>query len=89
MRRAVYKADIPVDDQPHTVPLSAGAPILHVDAFRLSDVRLWAEVDLTQVGADARTFRVYRSGQQIDDLGRHVGTTVVAGEALHLYEVTR
>jgi hypothetical protein len=83
-RPAVYRYVIDVDDHWHTFDLSGA--VLHVGTRRPDVVEFWA---LHSGGPIvAREFRVYGTGQPLDEGCRHVGSTIAAGGALvwHLME---
>lgn len=82
--RAVYRYEIPVDDHWHTVDLSG--PVLHVAAREPETVELWAVHGAEQ--PQPRTFRVFGTGQPLDDRApTHVGTALAgAGLVWHLWE---
>lgn len=84
--RAVFRYEVPVDDDWHTIELSG--PILHVAARRPDVVEVWA-----QTGAgltSARTFRVFGTGQPLPQGVRltHRGTALAGDGSLvwHLME---
>jgi hypothetical protein len=83
-RPAVYRYVIDVDDRWHTFDLSGA--VLHVGTRRPDQVEFWA---LHSGGPTVeREFRVYGTGQPLDDDCRYVGTTFAATSALvwHLME---
>lgn len=82
--RAVYRYEVPVDAQWHTVELSG--PVLHVAARDPRRVELWAVHGVRP--PQPRTFRVFGTGEPLDDRARvHVGTALAAGGLVwHLWE---
>lgn len=83
-RTAIYRYEIPVDDNWHNIPLSGA--ILHVATRQPDRVELWA---LNSGGSKAdRMFRVYGTGQPIPDGAVHIGTAIIPGGLLvwHLFE---
>lgn len=86
--RAVYRYEVPVDDQWHTLDLSGA--VLHVAARQADVVEVWA---LNSGGPKVgREFRVFGTGHPLPLAARqHVGTAFAADGALvwHLWERTR
>lgn len=85
MTRAIYRYEIPVDDQWHAIDLTGN--IVHVDSRDIYIVELWAIH--TDGPATRRGFRVYGTGHAIPDDVTHVGTTIAPGGHLvwHLMEL--
>ena len=73
---AIRRHEIPVDDQWHTLRLTA-SHILHVHSRRPDVVELWA-IHHEGVEPTARAYRAFGTGQPIDDcyLLGHVGTAI-------------
>lgn len=74
--RRIFRYEVPVDDQWHTIPLSGA--VVQVDAQRPDVVEFWA---FHCPGAPqlARKFRVFGTGHPMPDEARtHVGAVVVA-----------
>lgn len=82
---AIYRYEVPVDDQWHELQLSGA--VLHVDCRDPRVVELWA---LSSGGPTVtHNFRVYGTGQPLPDrLTCHVGTAITPGGQLvwHLME---
>lgn len=81
---AVYRYEVPVDDQWHAMQLSG--PVVHVDCRNPRVVELWALS--TSEPSTMRGFRVFGTGQPLPDKVKHVGTAVAPGGQLvwHLME---
>jgi hypothetical protein len=93
--RAVYRYEVPVDDQWHAVELYEeslhGNPILHVASRDPAVVEFWAEYRTwdDQPDTNTRWFRVYGTGQPISEGPvEHRGSVIAADGQLvwHLYE---
>ena len=88
-KRQVYRYTIPVDDKPHTFPLTHD-PLHVANGAALDEVDFWAEHDS---GSDERaaTFQVFATGQALPDGALHVGSCRRGLEGLvrHLYRLTR
>lgn len=70
--RAVWRYEVPVDDQAHVLALSGA--VLHVDCRDPAVVTLWA---LHSGGPEVeRAFRVFGTGHPIPEGWRHVGTAL-------------
>jgi hypothetical protein len=81
---AIYRYEVPVDDQWHAMQLSG--PILHIDCRNPRVVELWA---LNSGGPTVtRGFRVFGTGQPLPDNVGHIGTAIAPGGQLvwHLME---
>jgi hypothetical protein len=89
--RRMYRYEVPVDGQPHTIPLSHN-PVAAA-AFQPGlvswSVEFWAE---HTEGAPplSRAFQVFGTGQPLPEDARWIGTCprTASGLVLHLYEVT-
>jgi hypothetical protein len=91
--RAMFRYQVPVDDQPHLFTLT-GDPVavapLWADAGSdpLMAVEFWAEHD-DDAGASDRAFQVFGTGQPLPSGARWAGTCPrIAGLVWHLMEVT-
>ncbi len=82
---AIYRYEVPVDDQWHEHDLSGD--VLHVSARSPRIVEFWA---MHSGGPTVRrAFRAFGTGQPLPaNCGRHVGSVITAGGALvwHLME---
>lgn len=80
----ILRWTVPVDDRPHTFPLSGA--ILHVASRSVDTVTFWT----LATGPDtlARTFQVVGTGQPFPSEWKHRGTALAADGALgwHLME---
>ena len=87
--RTVWKYELALIDEPQTMPMPAGATVVHV-ADQKNRLCLWAEVD-PDAEQEERRFVVEGTGHPIDHDGVHVGTALqwVNGVSLvwHVYEV--
>lgn len=82
MSGVIYRYEVPVDDKWHEIDLSG--PIVHVAGRRTSVVEFWAFNQGSL--ARRRAFRVYGTGQPLDDdCGMHVGTVVHPTLVWHLF----
>lgn len=84
MTDAIYRYEIPVDDQWH--PLQLSGDIVHVDSRNPRAVEIWA---LNTGGTTlTRSFRVFGTGQPLPDNATHIGTAIPPGGHLvwHLLE---
>jgi hypothetical protein len=92
LARKIYRYTVRIDDRWHDLLLSG--PVLHVGRpscagqLPTRDVELWAEYDSDD--AQPRRFRVYGTGQPIEEPCQYVGTAFDADGALvwHLMERT-
>lgn len=83
--KRVFRYEVPVDDQPHTIRLTCNP--LKVAAANVSTVEFWAEHEGDEY-AIPRTFRVYGTGHPIPSRARWWGTTGrVDGLVWHLFEL--
>lgn len=84
--RRMFRYVVPIDDQPHTIPLSHD-PVAVAAAG--DSVEFWAEHTrgATQV---ARGFQVFGTGHRLPEDARWIGTCqrTRTGLVWHLYEVT-
>jgi hypothetical protein len=94
MMRAVYRYEVPVDDQWHEITMGVGIPVLHVAARQIDVVEFWAESRHSDSGWEWQTgprwFRVFGTGQPlVESPMQHRGVTLAgaAGQVVwHLYE---
>jgi hypothetical protein len=77
----IFRYEVPVDDRWHAFELIGG--ILHVGARRLDVVEFWALHAGTL--ARRREFRVFGTGQPLDDMGEYLGTVVHPALVWHLF----
>lgn len=88
MQEQVFRYEVPVDDQWHTLNLSG--EILHVGSRATPNiVEVWALDHGSKADKTARDFRVFGTGQLLQDAKhlRHVGTTVAQAYFVwHLFE---
>jgi hypothetical protein len=86
--RAMFRYEVPIDDQPHTIPLSH-SPVAVAAVKSWFAVEFWAESTrrATQV---ERAFQVFGTGHPLPEDARWIGTCPRSEEGLvwHLYEVT-
>ena len=82
----IYRYTVPVDDEWHVIEL-AGDP-LFVYARQMTKVEFWARANDNHT-VQARVFRVFGTGQDIDDAARYWGTAVVDPLVWHLVEAVR
>lgn len=87
MTARIFRYEVPVDDQPHTIALSDNP--LAVGCRDPRVVEFWAIAHDDAPTLD-RTFQVVGTGQMLKDLRCHWGTAVAPGGALvwHLIEET-
>jgi hypothetical protein len=85
MTKAVYRYEVPVDDQVHTIKLTSNplAVAAKRQGFITYIVEFWAECTEYPI---ARHFRVYGTGQPIPDAAKWWGTARVDGLVWHLFE---
>lgn len=85
MARSIYRYEIPVDDQWHTLDLTGD--IVHIASRSVHTVELWAINE--DRPSNRRGFRVYGTGQPIPGDVLHVGTAIPPGGELvwHLIEL--
>jgi hypothetical protein len=84
--RAIFRYEIPADDQWHTVPVSGG--VVHVGTRTPYGAEVWA-LHVEELPQVDREFRVFGTGQPLpEEPSRYVGTAIVPGGALvwHLME---
>lgn len=88
--RAVYRYEVPVDDQWHEITMWGGSPVLHVAARQLDVVEFWAEYRDWEWQTGPRWFRVFGTGQPLAESPmqhRGVALAGAAGQLVwHLYE---
>ncbi len=88
MTDRIFRYEVPVDDRPHTLPLSGA--VLHVACRQVDVVELWA---LESGGPPIeRAFQVVGTGQPLPDRWfMYRGTAIAPGGQLvwHLMEVPR
>lgn len=82
MRRAVHKFRIGWGDVSLTLPRDA--KFLHFDR-QSTDLVAWFEVE-KGVMSEERLFKVFATGEHIDDGFQHVGSLVTDHLVWHLYE---
>lgn len=86
--RTVWKFEVPVDGQPHTLNLPAGADI--VAAVSMAVMAFWATVDDAQKVTDPRTFEVIGTGHpEPFEKRQHLGVAQAGPLVWHLYEAIR
>lgn len=84
--RAVYRYEVPVDDEAHEIELSG--LIVHVASRVITVVDVWAESD--REAPIVRTFRVFATGQPLPHQAVHIGTVLAGRDGVlvwHLYEL--
>ena len=86
--RAMFRYEVPIDDQPHTIPL-ARDPVAVAAATSWFAVEFWAERP-ERATMVKRTFQVFGTGHPLPENAHWVGTCARSAEGLvwHLYEVT-
>lgn len=86
MTEAIYRYELPIDGEWHTLPLSGA--VLHVDCRAPDTVEIWA---LHSGGfALQRAFQVVGTGQSLPDgWRRHVGTCLSPDRRLVWHVVER
>jgi hypothetical protein len=86
--RAMYRYEVPIDDEPHIFGLSH-SPVAVAAQTSAYVVEFWAEHTKDAPLAD-RAFQVFGTGHPLPDGAKWVGTCPrVEGFVWHLYEVTR
>lgn len=87
MSRAVYKYEIPVDDQWRDIPTPLPARIVHVACTTTGYgvVYVWAEVTPGSADTATRKMRVFGTGQPIPDGAVYVGTAPAGPFVWHVY----
>lgn len=85
--RKMFRYVVPVDDQPHSFPLSYGP--VHVAYQPGVGVEFWAE-SAEKVPLKTHWFQVFGTGHLLPYDAQHIGTCPRTAEGLvwHLYEVT-
>jgi hypothetical protein len=86
--RRMFRYVVPVDDQPHVVPLSHGPVAVAAIGPHLASVEFWAEH--TEGAPQARrAFRVFGTGHPLPEGAKWVGTCprLPSGIVWHLYEL--
>jgi hypothetical protein len=73
----IFRYEVPVDDQWHEI---SSSPALHVACRRLDVVEFWAYPVLDDT--PARKYRVFGTGQDIDEGTQYVGTALAPGGGL-------
>jgi hypothetical protein len=86
--RRMLRYEIPIDDQPHTIPLSRDPVAVAAVKTRFA-VEFWAE-DTPGARRAERTFQVFGTGHPLPGDAQWIGTCARSDEgfAWHLYEVT-
>jgi len=85
--RAVFKYEIPVDDQWHEIAMPLPAKVLHVacqDGAR-GTVMVWAEVTPSGAEVSSRAMRVYGTGHPVPSGAVYVGTALASPFVWHVY----
>lgn len=92
MNRAIFKYELPIDDEWHQLVMPLPARVYHVavnhmavTAATQSSVYLWAEVSPSGKKRGARLFRVFGTGQDIPEGAVYVGTTLDGPFVWHVY----
>lgn len=85
MTRAVYKYEIPVDDQWHGSTMPLPAQIVHAASQSRGVVCLWAEVAPDSTESAVRAFRVFGTGQPIPEGAVYVGSALDGPYVWHVY----
>lgn len=87
MAEAVWKQKLaPLDMQ--SVPLPAGAKIIHVDQQGGFPTFWYVNPDCDGTKTEMRTFQIVGTGHMRGSLGTHLGTFVVGELVFHLFEKT-
>lgn len=87
MSRTLYKYSFPIADAPTTVETHVGGKIVH-GACHGGQLSLWVELDPDQP-KEARTFRVFGTGQPIPEGYEHRATAPDGRMFVwHIYEKT-
>lgn len=74
----ILRYEVPVDDQWHTIRCSFA---LHVACRQVDTVEFWA-FSVTEGTAPMRKFRVFGTGQPLDEKINYVGTAIAPGGSL-------
>jgi hypothetical protein len=86
MSRAIFKYEIPVDDQWHDVPTPLPAKIVHVACIGgFGTVNVWAEVTPDGTETATRKMRVFGTGFDIPEGAVYVGTAPAGPFVWHVY----
>lgn len=91
--RVVHKFRVMIDDKWHRIALPLGATLIHVGEAEANShgksLHFWAEVSDAPAYPVPHMFRVYASGEQIDEpRAVWAGTFVEHGRAWHMYMMT-
>jgi hypothetical protein len=87
MNKVVYRYEVPVDDEEHSITLPSAARVLHVASRRFAVVEFWTEVtDPPSVFLTPRRFRVFGTGHPVPEGWQYAGTSLDGLLVWHLYE---
>lgn len=86
MSRAVYKYEIPVDDEWHGVTMPLPAKVVHVACTGgFGTVYVWAEVAPDSTETATRKMQVFGTGHALPDGAVYVGTAPAGPFVWHVY----
>lgn len=86
MSRAVWKFEVPVDDQWHEIETPFPARVVHVDCQGgFGTVQVWVEVTPSTSETSSRKLRAFGTGHAIPDGASYVGTALAGPFVCHLY----
>jgi hypothetical protein len=74
----ILRYEVPVDDRWHTIRCS---PVLYVACRQVDTVEFWAH-SMEEGLAPERKFRVFGTGQPLEDKITYVGTAIAPGGSL-------
>lgn len=86
--KTIFKYEVPIDDQIHTIPLPSYAKVLHVGMQQEGHVTFWAFI-LTDRPTIDRYYTVVGTGQAIEHgVLQFVGSVFDGPFVWHLLEIT-
>ena len=88
MSRAIYKYEIPIDDQWHEFTMPLQARVVHIGAQQADAVCAWAEVATGGDEIVKRSFRIFGTGHPIPSGAVHQGSVISGAFVWHAYART-